>query len=132
MIDSSVALAWSLPDEGSPLARRTLMQVIEEGAHVPPLFSIEFGNALVMAVRRGRIDHAFRRRTFEHVAELSLTIDRDGSGQIWTDAVDLADQHGLTLYDGVYLELSLRTGLRLATLDKRLAKAASAIGVLHG
>ena len=131
MIDSSIALAWSLPDESNPFARQTLTQVIEDGAHVPPLFALEFGNALVMAVRRGRIDHAYRRRTFERVAELNLTTDREGGDQLWTDTIELADLHGLTLYDGVYLELSLRTGLRLATLDKRLANAASARGVLH-
>ena len=114
------------------MADRVLTQVTEGGAIVPPLFPFEFGNALVMAVRRKRIDHAYRRRTFDRVAELGLTTDREGNDQVWTDAVDLADLHGLTLYDGLYLELSLRTGLPLATLDRRLASAALAAGVLHG
>lgn len=85
-----------------------------------------------MAVRRKRIDHAYRSRTFDRIAELDLVIDREGGDQVWTEAIDLADLYGLTLYDGVYLELSLRTGLPLATLDKRLARAAIAAGVLHG
>lgn len=130
VIDSSIALAWFLPDESSALADETLMKVTESGALVPPLFSIEFGNGLVMAVRRKRIDRDYRRRTFERITELDLVMDREGADQVWTDTVELADLHGLTLYDATYLELAVRSGLPLATLDKRLAKAALDIGIL--
>ena len=98
---------------------------------MPQHFQVEFGNALVMAVRRKRIDQDYRRRTFERISGLELTIDRAGGDRMWTDTVELADEHGLTLYDGLYLELALRTGLLLATLDKRLAKAALDIGRLR-
>ena len=131
VIDSSIALAWFLPDESNPLADRILIEVTQGVAHVPPLFPVEFGNALVMAVRRRRIDQAYRLRTFERMAELGLITDWGGGDQVWTDAVELADVHGLTLYDSMYLELALRTGLPLATLDTRLARAALEIGVLH-
>jgi predicted nucleic acid-binding protein len=124
-------LAWFLPDENSPLALDVLMQVTERGAVVPQHFQVEFGNALVMAVRRKRIDRDYRRRTFERISGLELTTDRAGGAALWTDTVELADEHGLTLYDGLYLELSLRTGLPLATLDKRLAKAALDVGRLR-
>ncbi len=131
VIDSSIALAWFLPDESNPLADRILTEVTQGAAHVPPLFPVEFGNGLVMAVRRRRIDHAYRRRTFERIADLDLITDREGGDQVWMDAVELADVHGLTLYDSMYLELALRIGLPLATLDKRLARAALETGVLH-
>jgi predicted nucleic acid-binding protein len=42
---------------------------------------------------------------------------------------DLAQAHGLTLYDATYLDLSLRAGLPLATLDQALGRAAAACGV---
>lgn len=131
MIDSSIALAWFLPDEGNPVADRILIEVTKGGAYVPPLFPVEFGNGLVMAVRRKRIDREYRRQTFERISELGLTTDREGDDRVWMDAVGLADEHGLTLYDSTYLELALRTGLPLATLDKRLARAALETGVLH-
>lgn len=131
VIDSSIALAWFLPDESSPLADRVLVEVSENGAFVPPLFPVEFANALVMAVRRKRIDRDYRRRTFERIAALDLLEDREGREEVWTNAVELADLHGLTLFDGIYLELALRSGLRLATLDKRLSKAAFELGILH-
>ena len=107
------------------------MQVTETGAVVPQHFSIEFGNALVIAVRRKRIDRDYRRRTIERISDLELATDRAGSDKLWIETIELADEHGLTLYDGIYLELALRTGLLLATLDKRLAKAALDVGRLH-
>lgn len=43
--------------------------------------------------------------------------------------VALAERHGLTVYDATYLELAIRTGLPLATRDKRLRAAAGDRGV---
>ncbi|MFN3547492.1 MAG: type II toxin-antitoxin system VapC family toxin [Mesorhizobium sp.] len=131
VVDSSIALAWFLPDENSPLALDVLMQVTESGALVPQHFQVEFGNALVMAVRRKRIDRDYRRRTFERISDLELATDQAGGDRLWIETIELADQHGLTLYDGLYLELALRTGLPLATLDTRLAKAAHDVGRLR-
>ena len=44
--------------------------------------------------------------------------------------MDLAVQYGLTLYDASYLELALRCGLPIATLDKSLKQASKATGVV--
>jgi predicted nucleic acid-binding protein len=41
----------------------------------------------------------------------------------------LAAGRDLTVYDACYLELALRSGLPLASLDRRLCEAASAAGV---
>jgi predicted nucleic acid-binding protein len=41
----------------------------------------------------------------------------------------LADRHGLTVYDAAYLDLALREGLPLASLDNALCKAAENSGV---
>ena len=43
--------------------------------------------------------------------------------------MDLAATHALTLYDAAYLELALRTGLPLATLDQPLGCAARSVGI---
>ena len=45
------------------------------------------------------------------------------------DMMRLARSHRLTAYDAAYLELALRKGAPLATLDRRLAEAARAEGV---
>ena len=41
----------------------------------------------------------------------------------------LARERNLTIYDAAYLELALREGLPLATLDRALEKVAVAEGV---
>ena len=41
----------------------------------------------------------------------------------------LAEQHGLSVYDAMYLELALRCGLPLATLDRQLSKSCIESGV---
>ena len=41
----------------------------------------------------------------------------------------MAEQHGLTVYDAAYLELALREGIPLMTLDNDLRKAARDSGV---
>ena len=96
---------------------------------MPPLFKIEVGNALLLAVRRKRITAETRRRAFERIGALPLEMDRQGAEKVWTECVDLAETHDLSLYDAIYLELARRIGKPLATLDKRLASAARQAGV---
>lgn len=45
------------------------------------------------------------------------------------DTLNLARRYKLSAYDAAYLELALRTGISLVTLDADLAKAATAAGV---
>ena len=44
-------------------------------------------------------------------------------------SLTLAREHKLSSYDAAYLELAIRNGLALATLDKHLQKIAKKIGV---
>ncbi|MGH9518032.1 MAG: type II toxin-antitoxin system VapC family toxin, partial [Terriglobales bacterium] len=60
------------------------------------------------------------------LAELGIVIDTNPNGPAM---IALARRHRLTVYDAAYLELALRTGFRLATLDRHLACAARAEGV---
>jgi predicted nucleic acid-binding protein len=45
------------------------------------------------------------------------------------EVLALALQEGLTCYDAAYLELAMREGLPLATLDAQLKSAAARVGV---
>ena len=63
------------------------------------------------------------------LAQLPIRIDADTAGRIWSSGFALAQAQGLTPHDAVYLDLSLRSGLPLATLDQALGRAASACGV---
>jgi predicted nucleic acid-binding protein len=60
------------------------------------------------------------------IEKLPIEIDR---GADETRLLALARKHRLTVYDAAYLELSLREGLPLATLDSKLARAAEMEGL---
>ena len=129
VLDSSMALAWLFEDENSDQATNVLDQVTEIGATVPSLWRLEGANALLMAVRRGRIDTEFRDASLRDLAALSIVIDSETDHQAWSTTLHLADCYKLTLYDAAYLELAQRLGLPLATLDQALVNAAVGIGV---
>jgi predicted nucleic acid-binding protein len=131
VVDTSMALAWFMPEEQGPIAVEVLSEVTQRGAVIPSFFRVEFGNALIMAVRRKRIDMDYRRRAFERIAELELAIDHAGANEGLPVAIALADVHLTSLYDSLYLELALRVGLPLATLDKQLAGAALDRGIMR-
>jgi predicted nucleic acid-binding protein len=56
-------------------------------------------------------------------------VDDQTRSHAFGDTVHLARSHGLSAYDAAYLELAMRRGLPLATLDAKLRSAAVAAGV---
>ncbi|MDP8904836.1 MAG: type II toxin-antitoxin system VapC family toxin [Chloroflexota bacterium] len=52
------------------------------------------------------------------------SVDRPLSATL--EAVSLAEQHQLTVYDALYLQLALDVAAELATLDGELSRAAAA------
>ena len=60
------------------------------------------------------------------MGRLPITIDVDCDER---RLMTLARKHRLTAYDAAYLELALREGIALATLDAELERAARAEGV---
>jgi predicted nucleic acid-binding protein len=129
VIDSSVTLAWLFEDERSAAADAVLRQVTESGAVAPSLWRLEVANALQMAVRRKRIDAAFRDASLADLRALVVAIDPETDHQAWATTLHLAERYRLTLYDAAYLELAQRRGLPLATLDLELRAAGRALGV---
>jgi predicted nucleic acid-binding protein len=64
---------------------------------------------------------------------MPISVDDQTTRHAWTSTMNLARQYGFSAYDAAYLELALRRGLRLATLDGPLKAAASGAGVeLYG
>ena len=128
VLDNSIALAWCFEDEQTAPIMALLDRVTETGAVAPQLWPIEALNVLLTAERRGRIDDADRRRFASFLQDLPIAIDDETTSRTWTATADLAERHGLTAYDAVYLELALRSGLPLATGDKSLRLAARNAG----
>jgi predicted nucleic acid-binding protein len=130
VLDASVALSWIFEDEYSPYAE-FIAEVMRDGhAMVPVVWPLEIGNAVLNAVRRGRLRSTDGPLLIGALDRLRIEIDRGidlGSLLQTTFAVGLT--HDLSSYDATYLELALRRGLPLATQDRKLAQAANRAGV---
>jgi predicted nucleic acid-binding protein len=126
VLDSSITLAGVYSDETAEGVRRVFDLLSESGAWVPGIWRLEVANILEMGVRRGRHDANFRDSTLADLALLPIQLDPETDRHAWGATARLAEKHRLTLYDAAYLELALRRGLPLATLDQDLSAAASA------
>ncbi|MGH9588592.1 MAG: type II toxin-antitoxin system VapC family toxin [Acidobacteriaceae bacterium] len=124
VLDSSVVIAWVYNDESTPAVKEIESRVLQHGAFVPSIWRLEVANVLEMSVRKRRNNSAFRNAVLADLALLPITIDPETERQAWGPILTLAEQHRLTLYDAAYLELAIRRGLALATLDKDLRSAA--------
>ena len=82
-----------------------------------------------MAVRRKRISAARPAAIMADLDALPITIDAAATVRAWAATFALAERHGLTVYDAAYLELALRMGAMLASLDRELIWAARREGV---
>jgi predicted nucleic acid-binding protein len=129
VIDSSVTLSWCFEDERTDVTATLLYQVTETGALVPALWRLEVANGLQVAVRRGRIDVAYRDATIADLRDLAIDVDPETDRKAWSEILQLADRFRLTLYDAAYLELAQRRQLPLASLDNELRAAGQMLGV---
>ena len=128
VIDTSVAIAWFMPDERD-LGTELLDLVTENGAIVPSLWPLEIANALLVAVRRKRIFRAHCARALQSLGRLPIEIDTETTGRAWGRTFELAARFRLTIYDACYLELAQRRGLPLASFDRELRTAGRALGL---
>jgi predicted nucleic acid-binding protein len=98
-------------------------------ACVPAHWPAEVGNAITMSERRKRHTEADRSRFLDDLSSLRIEVEESDPVDFLRRVLPLASEHRLTAYDAAYLELAMRKGLPLATLDKELKRAAKQAGV---
>jgi len=132
VLDASVGVTWVLQDRATAKTDGLLKRVFDEGAAAPAVWPYEMANAWLKTGRRLRmprtaIQHEMR---FLFIVLKRVAVDLDaGDADTFSTAMDLALRHALSSYDAAYVELAVRRGLPLATLDRALARAAAAEGV---
>ena len=126
VVDCSVTMAWVFPDEANERTDALRELLLSDMAVVPGLWSVEVGNVLLVATRRGRIHSRDWNRIQRTLAALPIEIDPETPERVWQSVMPLALEYKLSAYDAVYLELAVRHKLPLATLDKQLRTAARA------
>ena len=129
VLDASLTVSWFFADEQTEAARDVLSVVAREGAIVPSLWRLEVANALQGAIRRRRIDTAYRDACLADLAAMSIAVDPETDTHAWDTTLRIADAHGLTIYDAAYLELAHRRVLPIATHDCALAAATRKFGL---
>jgi len=129
VVDASLALTMLFGEEATPATRATLRRLDSEAAIVPGLCFIELANAIAIAERKGRIKPADTEIFLARIAGLEIVVDERAPGRAFTAVLPLCRTHKLTSYDAVYIELALRRGLPLATLDTAMSGAARELGL---
>ena len=129
VLDASVTVAWALEDEGDLYPEKILDALGEGRAWVPSIWPLEVANALLMAEHRGRLTRAEVENFLSLLQELPIQVEGDTILRVWGEILLLAREEGLSVYGAAYLNLAMRLGLPLATLDQALQKAARNCGV---
>jgi predicted nucleic acid-binding protein len=129
VVDASVALAWCFPDEASKYADSVLVALKGQSIVVPAVWGLEIANALLVGERRKRLKRPEILRFIVLLDELSILQDGQTVSESLSRVLPLARDYGLSAYDAAYLELAIRYGVPLATLDGDLREAAKRAGI---
>ncbi len=129
VLDCSIAMAWCFEDEATEFTDSLLEELAEGSTKVPSIWFLEVANVLAISERKGRSNQAKISQFLGLLNSLPITVDTKTEEKAFTDILTLARTHKLTSYDAAYLELALREGLPLATLDEGLKRVASKLGV---
>jgi predicted nucleic acid-binding protein len=130
VVDNSVVMAWCFKDQANDYADSVLEKLTDEAACVPSIWPLEVVNVLVGAERKKYIREADSVRFITLLSELPISVENESPEKTMKELLGLARAHHLSSYDASYLELAMRKGLPLATLDDKLRKAAVHTNVL--
>ena len=128
VLDASIALSWLLPDEANQSTLAVQAELLKaQSVWVPSHWHLEVANSICMAERRKRLDAAGVAQAVALFSQIPVAVDPDTAANATNQTLSLARQHSLSVYDAAYLELAIRKGATLATLDSQLRVAAKQI-----
>lgn len=127
-------MRWLLQDgsrERLVYADKVLGQLEQEGSEavVPNIWPLEVANVILKAEAHRVVDEARAAAYISLLDEMSIRVDDSTAARALGDTLQLARRFKLSSCDASYLELALREGLPLATLDADLQKAMQKTGV---
>ncbi len=132
VLDNSVTMRWFFGD-GKPnelaYASKVLDAIKRENALVPVTWGLEVANVITRAEAKTLVTEARSGAFLEMLDDMDITVDTATFARALSDTLQLARRYKLSAYDASYLELALRMGMPLATLDEDLQKAAKKAGV---
>jgi len=134
VVDNSVVMAWCFKDEINLYADSVLDSLEHFTAIVPSIWPLEVGNVLLVAERKNRLSAADSIRFIALLSQLPITVDQEPPERMIKEIFALAREHKLSTYDASYLDLAMKRGISIATLDNRLLYAAKQnnVSVMNG
>ncbi len=134
VLDASVTMCWLFLD-GKPAERayaRSVLNAMKQPqtrALVPVTWGLEVSNVIGKAEMKGLLSEAQSEAFLEMLASVDIGADPATFSNALSDTLQIARRYRLSAYDASYLELAMRAGLPLATLDQDLQKAANKAGL---
>lgn len=132
VLDNSVTMRWFFGD-GKPqelaYAGKVLDAMQDAKALVPMTWGLAVANVIAKAEAKALVTEARSGAFLEMLEGIDIEVDAATSAHGLSDTLQLARRYKLSAYDASYLELALRLGIPLATLDEDLQKAAKKAGV---
>ena len=122
-------MTWCFKDETDPYADTVLKSLKENEAIVPAIWPLEVVNVLLVAERRKRLHQSDSVRFLSLLTQLPIFVERAWPEKMMKQLLTLGRDNSLSSYDAAYLEVAMRQGLPIATLDSKLLKAAKRINV---
>ena len=134
VVDNSVVMAWCFKNEINLYADSVLDSLEHFTAIVPSIWPLEVGNVLLVAERKNRLSAADSIRFIALLSQLPITVDQEPPERMIKEIFALAQTHKLSTYDASYLDLAMKRGISIATLDDRLLYAAKQnnVSVMNG
>ena len=132
VLDNSVTMRWFFGDgklQELAYAGKVLDAMKRGSALVPVTWGLEVANVIARAEAKALVTEARSGAFLEMLEGVEIEVDAATFAHALSDTLQLARRYKLSAYDASYLELALRLGLPLATLDEDLQKAAKKAGI---
>jgi predicted nucleic acid-binding protein len=131
VLDASTVLTWCFPDEKAHKAEEVSERFAGgDTVIVPGFWRHEVLNALLVGEKRRRLTAELLQTFIADLNRLPIEVDHGATADtVFNTTQVLCRKHGLTAYDAAYLEIAIRSGGVLATVDDDLRRAALAEGV---
>jgi predicted nucleic acid-binding protein len=129
VVDNSVVMSWCFHDGNNSYPNAVLDHLTEAGALVPSIWPLEVVNVLLVAERRKFLKETDSVQFIRLLLQLPIRVEYQSAESVLKDVLWLARAQGLSSYDASYLDLAMKKNLPLATLDKRMMKAARSVDV---
>jgi predicted nucleic acid-binding protein len=119
VVDASVAIKWFIPEIHSELALRARRS--HNPLHIPAFMTLELGSVITKKIRRGELTRDEGKTILKELRHLPL--QRHADERLFPAAYELALDTQQSLYDCLYLALTVAVDGRMITADQKFYQA---------